>query len=182
MPAPPSHSFTVTANGVLRVLMTQCQVCVGHLPEQIPPDLQKHGFNAIWDTGATGSVITRQVVQACGLIPTGMRRMHGVQGVHDSLTYLVNIVLPNSVQMANVDVTEGMLPGGAAGDVLIGMDIIVKGDFAVTNKGGTTKFSFRLPSLVHTDYVHEHQAALRSLAPVAKARKKAPKQFGKRKK
>ena len=29
-------------------------------------------FEAIWDTGATQSAITQKVVDACGLIPTGI--------------------------------------------------------------------------------------------------------------
>ena len=40
-------------------------------------------------------------------------------------------------------------------DVLIGMDIITKGDFAITNPDGTTKFSFRIPSQADIDFVRE---------------------------
>ena len=43
----------------------------------------------------------------------------------------------------------------SGGDVLIGMDIISQGDFAVTNHGGITKFSFRMPSVTHIDFVEE---------------------------
>jgi SEC-C motif len=46
-------------------------------------------------------------------------------------------------------VTEGILGGF---DVLIGMDIISQGDFAVTNFGGNTRFSFRVPSLEELDF------------------------------
>jgi hypothetical protein len=38
-------------------------------------------------------------------------------------------------------------------DILIGMDIITLGDFAVSNFEGVTKFSFRVPSLSHIDFV-----------------------------
>jgi len=38
-------------------------------------------------------------------------------------------------------------------DVLIGMNIINQGDFAVTNKDGKTVFSFRLPSVECLDFV-----------------------------
>ena len=31
-------------------------------------------------------------------------------------------------------------------DVIIGMDVICKGDFAITNLNGKTTFSFRIPS------------------------------------
>ena len=53
-------------------------------------------------------------------------------------------------------VTMGTLPPRS--DVLIGMDLISQGDFSVTNKGGSTVFSFRVPSQVHTDYVKEHNS------------------------
>ncbi len=39
--------------------------------------------------------------------------------------------------------------------MLIGMDIISRGDFAVTNKDGKTTFSFRLPSVAKIDFVKE---------------------------
>ena len=39
--------------------------------------------------------------------------------------------------------------------VLIGMDVIGMGDFAVSNFGDKTVFSFRIPSDKRTDYVAE---------------------------
>jgi hypothetical protein len=32
------------------------------------------------------------------------------------------------------------------------MDIIAKGDFAITGKSGNTKFSFRMPSIADIDF------------------------------
>lgn len=43
-------------------------------------------------------------------------------------------------------------------DILIGMDIITLGDFAVTNYEGVTKLSFRVPSQRHIDFVEEAAA------------------------
>ena len=37
-------------------------------------------------------------------------------------------------------------------DVLIGMDIISKGDFSITASQGKTKFSFQIPSTHDIDY------------------------------
>jgi len=111
-------------------------------------------FDAIWDTGATGSVITQNVIDACGLIPVGMTQVHGVHGSETSAVYLINIRLPNSVGFAGIQVTQGNL--GDSADVLIGMNIINQGDFSVTSKNGQTMFSFRVPSQVHTDYVKEY--------------------------
>lgn len=53
-----------------------------------------------------------------------------------------------------LNVTEGDLLGA---DVLIGMDVINNGDFSVTNHGGVTKFSFRMPSQNHIDFVADGQ-------------------------
>lgn len=109
-------------------------------------------FDAIWDTGATNSVISQAVVDACGLAPTGITEVHGVHGTARAETYLVNIALPNKVIFPAVRVTKGQA-GGA--DILIGMDIIASGDFSVTNCDGTTKFSFRAPSIEHIDYAEQ---------------------------
>ena len=115
-------------------------------------------FDAIWDTGATHSVIKQAVVDACGLAPTGMTKVQVVGGEHSAETYLVSILLPNRVLFSSVRVTKGDIPGA---DVLIGMDIISMGDFSVTNSGGITKFSYRTPSIEHIDYV-EQVAKLRA--------------------
>lgn len=109
-------------------------------------------FSAICDTGATNSAISQKVVDACKLSPTGITRVQGVHGVKEVETYLVNISLPSNVTIANVRVTKGDLGND---DILIGMDVISRGDFAVTDHGGITKFSFRIPSMEHIDFVTE---------------------------
>ena len=112
-----------------------------------------------------------------------MTQVHGVHGSSESETYLVNITLPNQVVFSGVRVTKGDFSGA---DVLIGMDIISQGDFAVTNLGGVTKFSFRIPSQVHIDFVEEHRK--QSLMPPPqhggknKDRPKRHKTFGRDKK
>ncbi len=50
--------------------------------------------------------------------------------------------------------TSGTKTAGALGSkVLIGMDVMNLGDFAVTNHGGKTMFTFRTPSQKHIDFV-----------------------------
>ena len=41
--------------------------------------------------------------------------------------------------------------------MLIGMDIINLGDFAITNKNGNTKFTFEIPSSRDIDFVKENK-------------------------
>lgn len=67
-------------------------------------------------------------------------------------------------------------------DILIGMDVINRGDFAVTNVGGITKFSFRVPSEAHIDFVEDHNRAILKAqfahGGSKKDRKKHQKTFG----
>lgn len=109
-----------------------------------------NNFNAIWDTGATASAITQQVIDKCGLKPVGVAEVNHAGGKEMSEVYYVNIGLPNGVAFSFVKVIKGILAGG---DVLIGMDIISQGDFAVTNKDKKTVFSFRMPSVECIDFV-----------------------------
>lgn len=137
-------------------------------------------FKGIWDTGASGSVITENVVKACGLIQTGIKKVRGAYGgVTDAPTYLVNFFLPNQVMVMNITVTQGDFRGA---DVLIGMDIIVLGDFSVTNHQGITKMSYRTPSIKHIDYVNEHHVntALQKHAGVTKTTKAKSKKKSRR--
>ena len=144
-----SRSFTIEAPSRLSALVTDVHVAMA-VPI-IGPNPQYHAFRGIWDTGATGTVITEQVVARCGLTPLTMKNVQGVGGVRLSEVYLVNVGLPNGVAFLHVEVTKGDL-GKNGPDVLIGMDIIGAGDFAVTNKGGKTMFSYRHPSIDHIDF------------------------------
>jgi hypothetical protein len=137
-----------------------------------------HPFKAIWDTGATNSVITQEVVTKCGLKPTGMTECRGVHGAETVETFLINIGLPNGVGFANVEVTLGQMVGA---QLLIGMDIITRGDFSITNVGGNTVFSFRNPSVATIDYVKQANAPQFSHGGKKQKAKRPPKQFGKNK-
>jgi predicted aspartyl protease len=107
-------------------------------------------YQAIYDTGATKSVISQKVVNECNLLPTGLIKVNTAGGERIAETYLVNIYLPNRVYFIWVPVTKLPIIGA---DVLIGMDILLTGDFAVSNYEGKTTFSFRVPSCECIDFV-----------------------------
>ena len=110
------------------------------------------------------------MVDACGLVATGIAQVGGVHGIEQAETYLVNIALPAMVLVPVIRVIKGDLSGG---DILIGMDIINRGDFAVTNYGGTTKFSFRVPSQGHIDFVPAINEAIQAEAqPLSRAERR----------
>jgi hypothetical protein len=117
------------------------------------------GFKGLWDTGASASVITPAVVKACALKPIGMKQVHTAGGTLEAETFLVNIGLPNKVAFPNVEVTLSKTIQGA--DLLIGMDLITRGDFSITNQGDATVFTFRTPSVHTLDFVVEAQQSQR---------------------
>lgn len=119
----------------------------------------------IWDTGATGTAITQNVVDRLGLIPTGMAKVSTASGESTTSTYLINIMLPNRVGFAGVQATCCVLTPGI--DVLVGMDVIGSGDFAVSSSGGKTLMSFRTPPSKRIDFVQEHHADARNEATKA---------------
>jgi predicted aspartyl protease len=159
-----AKSFTLQLDGLSNVLITAVHVAEAFDPKQylsgensagkMPPHSQ---FKAIWDTGATGSVITKTVIEQCGLKPIGMTEVHTANGVRNSEVFLINMVLPNKVGFHNIKVTEGSIGGDV--QVLIGMDIICRGDFALTHKDQKTTFSFRWPSIECIDFVKQTNEA-----------------------
>ena len=121
------------------------------------------GLRSIWDTGATGTSIHVEVAQELELVQIGFQTNYGVNGVSQDPTYLVDIELPNKAVIKNVQVSA--MNWGATSkkkfgyDVLIGMDIINLGDFAVTaNKEGKTIMSFRVPRIKTLDFVKSIEA------------------------
>ena len=150
MPKTASYAFTKRYSTRVNPLTTAVTVSIGFDPKTTKSFPAPKQFVAIWDTGATNSVITKKVVRACGLKPIGMTQGAHAGGVSNRGVFLVNIGLPSRRGFAHVRVTEGDMVGDA--DVLIGMDIIGEGDFAVTHKDGKTTFSFRVPSIKTIDF------------------------------
>ena len=153
------QAFTSRYKGLSRVLMSDVGIAPTFDPAGTPAaksaDYVK--FKAIWDTGATASVITQKIVDALHLVPTGVTQVHHAHGKTMAEVYLVKVGLPNRVAFSSVRVTKGDL---ASCDMLSGMDIISQGDFAVSNHQGKTTFTFRIPSVEETDYVNAKVAPL----------------------
>jgi predicted aspartyl protease len=173
---PSTVAFTTAYQGVSRVLINEVYIstAIKSSSKQIrrPPDSRQ--YKALWDTGATGSVITRKVVDECGLKPIGIANVHHAKGIATSPVYLVSIFLPNGVCFPSLRVTEGELAGNV--EVLIGMDIIGRGDFAISNRNGKTVFTFRMPSLERTDFVEQikNTPKARSVSPPHKVGRNDP--------
>ncbi len=149
-------AFNIAHKGLPLVLISEVQITAAFDPASPPNKSDLKKYLAIWDTGATNSCITAKVVQECGLLPSGVARVSTPDGEGDKNTYLASIELPNHVSFPQVRVTEAKIIGNV--EVLIGMDIISRGDFAVTNKDENTNFSFRIPSIECIDFVKQANA------------------------
>ncbi len=136
-----SVALQVSSDELLRELVSDCSVAEFIRPGQLAENFVP--LKALWDTGATNSVITERVVQECNLVPTGKTFVYGVNGRHLADTYVISIQLQGVVLFPYVGVTKGDFLGA---DVLVGMDIINQGDFAVINRNGQTRFAYRVPS------------------------------------
>jgi len=143
---------TYSPTGILNSLINQCEVA----PPFTDPAVTKlqRKYTAVWDTGASGSVITQAIVDALGLTQISVQGVYGVSGKTLAEVYMVTIIMPGGTAIfKDFRVTKGHLHPDI--DLLIGMDIINKGDFSVSNFDGITKFSFRVPSHEHVDYATE---------------------------
>lgn len=146
-------SFTVRYEHRVNTLITSVMISEAFYPnEPAQNHKQFKQYKALWDTGATGSVITERVIQECGLAPIGVAKVKHGGGTQSTDVYLVNIILPNKVLFHTLRATRLEVYGA---DMLIGMDVISRGDFAVTHKSGRTVFSFRFPSAEDIDFVKE---------------------------
>ena len=167
-----STSFTLQAERILNVLTTPCNVSIAYNPHDLKAKNQPYPtpkkYIAIWDTGATGSVISEKVVKELGLQPAGFVPIYHAGGCGTFPWYKVNIMLPNNVGFYEIKVTQAKL---TSADVLIGMDIISSGDFSITNVDNKTTFSFRVPSVKRIDYVEEQRNLQKTQQPITVPKK-----------
>jgi predicted aspartyl protease len=145
--------FTIRYNGLSRQLVSDVRI-ISAVDENGNENRDFSGeteFKALWDTGASCSLISPSVAQKLQLASFGKERMMTPSGEAITNVYCISVLLPNDAAVGEVIVFEGI---PASFDMLIGMDIIGLGDFAVSNYSGKTTFSFRIPSGCEIDFVN----------------------------
>jgi hypothetical protein len=110
-------------------------------------------------------VISKRVIDELNLKPIGIIDVFNTSGHQLTSTYKINMILPSNVGVSFLDVTEGSLVGA---DVLIGMDVICRGDFAISNSNGKTKFTFQIPATHEIDFVKEYNEKFHTPVKVGK--------------
>lgn len=148
-------AFTINNSGRLREIITDIGISLPITEDEIKfDDPRIFRTKALWDTGATNCVVTQSTAKSMGLVPIGLTNVFHANGFNTANVYLVNVYLPNNIVIAGVKVTECDDATGTFG-VIIGMDVITMGDFAITNFNGNTSMSFRIPSIERIDYVEQ---------------------------
>ena len=108
--------------------------------------------NALIDTGATGSCISRRFASSARLKPFMMGQVRGAHGIAIVPIYTVDVLLPNYIWFNDMEVSE--FYGNEDFDFIIGMNILRMGDMALTNAKEQTVFSFRIPPAeTHIDFI-----------------------------
>lgn len=111
-------------------------------------------FHAIWDTGTTMSIISTDVVQRLNLIDVidtvGVVTVEG-RAEEDADSYFVDVWLPGSIYFPGLQVVHR--DKFTRSDMLIGMDIIGRGDSCLTNYKNQAALTFRYPSCEVVDFV-----------------------------
>lgn len=112
---------------------------------------RKINVNTEWDTGATHSSISNELVQALNIEPIKNSNGITVGGTYSANIYEV-IILLHDTYPVKVEAQAVSNINATGIDLLIGMDVIYLGDFAITNYRGKTCFSFRIPSKGFIDF------------------------------
>lgn len=111
-------------------------------------------IKGLWDTGASHSAICKSIAEKLELKPKGAFQISTAGGVIDSHQYKISLGLPNKflvkdVLVGGIDLQKQDIK------MLVGMDIIMLGNFAISHtKEGKMFFSFCMPPFgEHIDYV-----------------------------
>jgi predicted aspartyl protease len=133
-----SGKATLIGDNLLRLIST-ATVCFPEamLPKKSPPCNMI--AKAIWDTGATNTVISSRVARKLRLQNVGYQDVCHAGGISTVPVYYITLCIHGEVRKFSLRATEGNIAGA---DVLIGVDIISHGDFHVDSCSGITLFSF----------------------------------------
>lgn len=138
------HPFTTIVNRIL----VDCTIGIPHFEGNIK------AMKALWDTGATCTCIAQSVADEIGLVRVNERDLIGADNKpFKADVFCVRMQMGHFI-IENIEVC-GIPMEGKAENMIIGMDVITKGDLSITNYQGKTFLTFREPSLEKIDYVEE---------------------------
>lgn len=142
-------AYTHNEQKEVRRILVVCKVAI------LGNDIEaQRGVKALWDTGAMCTCISTQLATELGLLPDDYGWVNGANNkpfrapIYSVQLKMGHFVIPYLR-------VYGLPMDGQENDVIIGMDVMVKGDLSITNYEGKTVLSFREPSISKIDYVEE---------------------------
>lgn len=153
------RAFFATYMGITDELVTPASIIPLHVTEPalcgVPLEIE-----ALWDTGAMSTCIKPALWERLRLRPLefGRTKFASIGGIVEADVSLVTLLLTSKLIVECCPVYVADFPGSA--DILIGMDIIGMGDFAVCNTDDKTSFSFVVPSFPNRiNFIDQAEAA-----------------------
>lgn len=107
-----------------------------------PGSNEKWSVRALWDTGANVSVICSAVAKNLGLEAKGSTKLRYANGVQKTNIYRLDLHLSEDIVFKNIFVRE--CNDGGNFEMIIGMDVISRGDLRILNRSGKTVFEFEV--------------------------------------
>ena len=98
---------------------------------------------ALWDTGASMSAITPEIQKQLRAVPIDRKDIAGIHNTEEVDIVSLTLELPNSVVKKIIRVAVCNITSKVG--VILGMDIISLGDFALSNGNDQTLISFAVP-------------------------------------
>ena len=109
----------------------------------------------IIDTGCSNTCISDELAEKMSLISCGTQPFSVVGGeTIDANCYIANITIDNTIPCGDIEVGSYQ-KADAFYDVIIGMDILSKCDFAITSVNGHMKLTMAYPSKRDLDFTKE---------------------------
>ncbi len=139
-----AKDFIINYNHLTLDIISDCKLSIPFNPRKggkAPPIFLD--VKALWDTGATGCVITKKIAKKMSLKPVGKSEVRHAGGKSYENVYLISVLLPNGKGSPMVKVTECPDVEGRF-DFIIGMNVIALGDFCIQNISGKSKFTFKM--------------------------------------
>jgi len=133
------YSLRIEFKKVVNQIVFPCSLSPFTEPEKI--DSSKiQSFRALLDTGSVDCCITESTARKLQLTSIGKRNSYGSTGPGVSNIYLVNLHLPWTIIMPVEVMDSADHPDF---DLIIGMNILSKGNLSIENSGGKTVFQFK---------------------------------------
>jgi predicted aspartyl protease len=131
-------TLTYSYTGLSKTIVTTVELYSGEYDAA-----KSYSAKVLWDTGATISAITPRIAEKLGLVFVNNMTIVGANSTSQVNTTIVSIAFPNGLRIQDCPVVICDIDPRV--DMLLGMDVITAGDFAISNGDAQTTFSFASP-------------------------------------